>query len=132
MSTHDVRIAEIITPIRKADAVSFDASRADLRKKFAASEHNRLLVYKNATSNIVGYIEICQLLNKARPCPDLSDLVKPILTLTSDLPVTAALNQLKNNNQRIALVVSERNKKILGLVTRKDLIEEFLGEMTTI
>jgi len=127
----DVHIAGIVTPIRYESSVSLDVSKSGFIKKASASQHTRLLVYKNSPANIIGFANVYEVLGGEQEFESLSKFVKPLTRLQSGITISQGLKQLKAKRERIAIVVTEK-QKTLGVVTVKDLVEEYIGELTDI
>ncbi len=60
--------------------------------------------------------------------PDLSALKRPLLFFQEDTPLEECLRQLQFNRISLALVLDKR-KKVAGLLSLEDLLEEIVGEI---
>ncbi|MCD4831757.1 MAG: CNNM domain-containing protein [Anaerohalosphaeraceae bacterium] len=127
----DVKITEVITPLSKVRAVSINAGRGDLLEELKKSDYTRFAVYQDFPSNIIGYINIYRALG-SEDFSDVKSFLNPIIKLHSAISVSEALDVLKKENQKIALVIDKKTSRVLGVVTIKDLVEEFVGELTGI
>ncbi|MBI1369683.1 MAG: DUF21 domain-containing protein [Planctomycetes bacterium] len=61
-------------------------------------------------------------------CPPLRSLAKPLPSIRADLSLRDALRLLQQQRASMALIV-DANKRPLGLVTTKDLVEPIIGEL---
>jgi putative hemolysin len=128
-----IKVSDVITPLRKTEVISVESSRRVLLAKLTQSDYTRLPVYEKTTNNILGFIDVYDILNSPSDFENLREFVKPIMTIAENLSVAAALEKMRNENQRIALIVSAKAAgRNLGIVTIKDLVEEFIGELTHI
>ncbi len=61
-------------------------------------------------------------------CPPIKDLAKPAPTVPNDMPVSAALAQIKRDAAGLAIVTGKAGQPV-GIVTVKDLIEPITGDL---
>ncbi|MDD5135115.1 MAG: CNNM domain-containing protein [Phycisphaerae bacterium] len=128
-----IKVSDVITPLGKVDMIDVESSRRVLLAKLTQSDYARLPVYEKTTNNILGFIDVYDILNSQSDFENLREFVKPIMMITENLSVAAALEKMRNENQRIALIISAKAAgRNLGIVTIKDLVEEFIGELTHI
>jgi len=128
-----IRIKSVMTPINKVVMVEQNSDDAALLDKLEKSDVTRLPVYDRARANIIGFINIFEVLNSRQKFTDLRDFIKPIRRLAADTTVSDAISIMQKENQRIVLVTRVGHagrEKPVGVVTMKDLVEELLGELT--
>jgi CBS domain containing-hemolysin-like protein len=92
----------------------------------------RLPVYEGGPLNIVGFVNIYEVLSAPEPIADLHNCIKPIRKLSADTTVIDAINTMQRERQKIVLVTRGGHpggERPLGIVTMKDLVEELLGEL---
>ncbi len=80
---------------------------------------------------IIGYVNVKDIVNSLQRNPSggtLNDLLRPIPTFPANRSVADCLEQLMRERQHIALV-RNGNKRIVGLITLEDIIEEIIGEI---
>ena len=126
-------IRSVMTPLNKTRAVDVNSGRPILLNALNKSAFTRLLVYDRLPENIIGFINIYEALSSDRQFTGLRDFVKPIRKLAADTIVSDAIEIMQNENQKILLVTTTARlgrQKNVGIVTMKDLVEEFLGELT--
>ncbi len=94
--------------------------------------HTRLpLINGDDRDAIVGYVnfkDIVSVLQTNPKNPSLEGIVRPILEVREDEPLSVALNNLTRGYQHIAIVKDARGK-VAGLVTLEDVIESIMGEI---
>ncbi len=133
VSIPDITIMSVMTPINKVEMVEQNSDNLALLNKLVKSAFTRLLVYDRLPANIVGFINIYEVLGSGQEFTGLHDFVKPIRQLTSDTIVSDAMSIMQKENQKIVLVTRSGHagrEKPVGIVTMKDLVEELLGELT--
>ncbi|MHC4622849.1 MAG: CNNM domain-containing protein [Planctomycetota bacterium] len=127
-----IRIRSVMTPINRVRTVAMDSGSADLLNVLKRDAFTRLPVYEGSPSNIVGFINIYEVLSSEQQFEDLGGFVKPIRRLSADTAVIGAINVLQGENERIVLVTRSGpggRERPAGIVTMKDLAEELLGEL---
>ncbi len=127
-----VSIKSVMTPINKTQTVDVASDNAVLLKVLKKSVFTRLPVYEHHPANIIGFINIYEVLSLPEQFADLHKFVKPIRNLPANTIVTDAINIMQGENQKIVLVTRTGHpgqEKPVGIVTMKDLVEELLGEL---
>ncbi len=131
--TPSLPVASVMTPWREVQAVELHTSGEQLWARFAQCSFSRLPVYDKTPQNVRGYIEIYDVLESPPAFQTLESFIKPLMRVSAGCSVISALHQMRRKKQPIALVVSEtspvHSQEILGLISRRDLIEEFTGEL---
>ncbi|MEJ5259503.1 MAG: CNNM domain-containing protein [Anaerohalosphaeraceae bacterium] len=133
LRTPSLPIASVMTPWRRVQMLEVHTGGEALRARLAQSPFSRLPVYEQTPQTIRGWIEVYDVLTDLETCSGLEPYLKPILTLPAGCSVLSALHQMCRHKQPLALVVSETSsgsrQDYLGLITCRDLAEEFTGEL---
>jgi CBS domain containing-hemolysin-like protein len=132
VSISHIRVRSIMTPINRVQMVDLTADKAALLAKLKEHEFTRLLVYEHRPADIVGFINIYEVLSSPDSFSDLRRFVKPIGKLGANTAVIDAINTMRTQRQEIILVVRQSptgRERPIGIVTMKDLVEELLGEL---
>ena len=124
----DIPVAAVMTPLNKVQMVELSTSAADILDILRQKSFSRLVVYENNLSNVVGFVNIYNILTSEAASAGIGDFLKPITNISHDTSVAGALNFMRTEKHKIALVT--RSKKTIGIITIKDLIEELVGELT--
>ncbi|MBJ7553528.1 hemolysin family protein [Marinomonas spartinae] len=109
-------------------------SSEDISNKIIEHPHNDFLVCEGSLDKLVGIIEskeILRMVLKGEPAkihPERID--KDIFYLPETLTLSESLNAFKVAPQPFAVVVNEYGT-IVGIVTMKDLLSSFMGELIT-
>ncbi|MBJ7552135.1 hemolysin family protein [Marinomonas ostreistagni] len=127
-------IGSAMTP--RDQIIYFDAeeSSAAISQKIIEHPHNDFLVCDGNLDKILGVIESKEILRMvlkgetARILPDQID--KDLFYLPETLTLSEALNAFKVAPQPFAVVVNEYGT-VVGLVTVKDLLSSFMGDLIT-
>ncbi len=117
-------VSEIMTPRTDISAISNQLSLDEIAHIFIDSGHSKLPVYKNNIDNVIGMIYLYDLYSKPK---DLSEIIKDTLIVPFSKPVNDLMEELKEKNLSIAIVVDEHGGTA-GLVTIEDIFEELFGD----
>jgi len=121
---------EVMVPRIDLVAVESESSQRDLFDLFESSGHTRIPVYRGTLDNIIGVVNLYDLLKEGRV-----DLTQPIDGLVRDMPVVP---DTKNVGELLYEMRTERNHMVVildeyggtaGVVTIEDLVEEVFGEI---
>jgi putative hemolysin len=125
-------VGSAMVPLREIQLVSVDSNRQEILEIFRKRDFTRLPVYENTQDNIVGFINVYEVLCSKKKVNDLHDFVKLIRKINQDTLVTNAMEAMQREEGRIALVVRVARKNHetpIGVITMKDLVEELFGEL---
>lgn len=126
-----VRLHTVMVPLNLVHAVPRHTDRAALLKGLEKHTWTRLLVWENTPFEIVGYINVYDVLGTGEEFTDLQKFLLPLRSLDGDTSITEAINVMRREQVRIVLVTGRRGRGDvpIGIVTMKDLVEELLGEL---
>ena len=126
-----VRLSMVMIPLDRVHAVEIRSDRAALLGELTKRSLTRLPVWQNAPSEIVGFINVYDVLASGEEFTSLEKFLLPIRSLDADTPITEAINIMRREQLKIVLVTRRRGRRDvpLGIVTMKDLVEELLGEL---
>jgi putative hemolysin len=125
-------INRVMIPFRKAQLVSVNSNRQAVLDTIRKHDFTRLPVYESAQDNIIGFINVYDVLCSKKKITDLYDFVKAIKKVPQNTLVTNAMEAMQMEKEKIALVVrvARKNYEIpVGIITMKDLVEELFGEL---
>ncbi|HXK37276.1 MAG TPA: CNNM domain-containing protein [Candidatus Paceibacterota bacterium] len=126
-----LRLHAVMVPLDHVRSVSVRSSRETLLNELRNHVLTRLLVWQETPTNILGYINIYDVLGSDEPFESLEEFVVPIRGLDADTPIIETIDLMRKEELRIVLVTRERARRVtpVGIVTMKDLVEELLGEL---
>lgn len=127
-----VRLSMVLIPLDRVHAVEIRSDRAALLGVLTKRSLTRLPVWQNTPSEIVGYINVYDVLACGEEFTTLEKFLLPIRSLDADTPITEAINIMRREQLKIVLATRRRARRDvpLGIVTMKDLVEELLGELS--
>lgn len=124
-------VREIMIPRTDIVSISVDDTPEEMIHEIAESRHTRLPVYRGSVDNIIGILNIKDLLNVWPQNITASDILSR-LTKPYYIPETKnahlLFHEFKNNKKHIAIVIDEYGGTS-GLVTLEDLLEEIVGDI---
>jgi putative hemolysin len=126
----DTRVREIMTPRTDISAIGADGTVAEARKILLRTGHSRLPVYRGNLDNVVGVLDVRDLLKAADEGADgtaVAGFLRPAFFVPETQSTADLLAQMRTRT-RMALVVDEYGG-LAGLVTLEDLLEEIVGEI---
>ena len=121
----------IMVPRTDILAVDVDDGFAKVAEVMVEDGYSRVPVYEENTDNIIGIAhakEVLKHLARGGRKPDLRDIIRPAHFVPESKKVHEMLNEMKQKQISIAIVVDEYGGTA-GLVTIEDLLEEIVGEM---
>ena len=128
--TH-ILVREIMIPRTEIRAVSTQATIEEILQEVIESRHTRIPVYRDTIDNIIGILNVKDLLIFSREQITKEDILA-VLTKPYYIPETKnthlLFHELKENKKHIAIVIDEYGGTS-GLVTLEDLLEEIVGEI---
>lgn len=126
----DRRAGELMTP--RPDVVWIDPSdRPDeIRRKIAESPHSRFPVCEGTLDNVLGYVQVKDLLLRglAGNPYDLKGLLRLSLFFFERAPAFQVLEEFRTSGNHFGLVLDEYGS-VKGLVTPNDILETLVGEL---
>ena len=131
----EVSIGTILIPLSRTAMIEANSGTEELIKLLRTSPYRRFPVYEKERTRILGYIDIYQALKDSGPL-DLRKMAMPLEHIGVSSSVLDALTALRGKGDRMAMAVSDvpsgfgESRKVLGIITLTDAVEELIGEMS--
>ncbi len=125
----DLTAGEVMVPRVNVVGIPIGATKEELASILRNSTFTRYPVYRNALDDVVGHVHVKDLLPKlllGEPLLEQDIHPLPFLPYTAD--VDAVLKAMGRHRSDMAVVMDEYGGTA-GIVTRKDLLDEVVGEM---
>jgi len=122
------RVSEIMLSFDKISALEANGSVNDLKELVKKTHFSRFPVYENKIENIIGTVNVLDVLYEEKEEIFLKEFVRPPFYLAANLPLDSALLLLQSKRQPMA-IVRDADNKVQGIVTIEDLVEEIVGEL---
>lgn len=122
--------ASVMVPRSEVVAVPLKATLDELAEVAIKSGHTRVLVYKSGFEDVVGFVNLRELLARGRKDGGVTveGALHPVPFVPTSMPAPALLRDLQRKRMQLAVVVDEQGA-IRGLVTIEDLVEELVGDI---
>jgi CBS domain containing-hemolysin-like protein len=123
-------VRSVMTPKRDVTAVDADGDLDATIESVIESGYSRLPVYRGTGENIIGMINMKDLLHlsRNRDLIVLQDIIYPATFVPESKKVTELLKEFQKGHTHLA-IVNDAQGKVCGIVTLEDLIEEIVGEI---
>ena len=115
-------------PLIQVDAVEKHASLQDAFRIFHEKKHSRLPAYDERVDNIVGYLELFQVIRAADMSQPVERFIKPTLYVAESQKLEDILNEMIHQDMQLAVVVDEYGGAV-GILTREDIFEQIVGDL---
>lgn len=125
----DLNAEDILTHRTDLEAVSLNADKADIARKFTETHFSRLIVYNETIDNIVGVINLkdfyvdCGMTDKS-----IQEIMTDPVFVHPSEKIRDLLQRLQKAKAQIAVVLDEYGGT-LGIVTMEDILEELVGDI---
>lgn len=123
---------EVMTPRLDVISVAVDATIDEAIETCIHSGHTRLPVFEGSLDNVIGVINIRDLVREGHYGEagdlELRDLIHPTLHVPESKNVDELLREMRGERLRIAIVIDEFGTTE-GIVSVEDMIEEIVGEI---
>jgi len=126
----ETTVAETMIPIAEATVIDHRQTTRTAIELVRKHGYNRLPVFENSTSNIVGIVTLStwDLMDADLPMQPLVSLMQPALYVSPLETIDRLLPQLSQRRDHMAVVVDEFGSTT-GIITMEDIVEEVVGEI---
>jgi len=133
LNLNDIFVKDVMIPKKYMVVVEESASLENAMSLMNKKGLSRIPVYKNNINDIIGFIYakdflIGDLEKKLSKSVSLLGLIHPPYLVSENKRVTNLLKEFQRKKVHIAVVIN-KDKKISGVVTIEDLLEEIFGEI---
>lgn len=130
LELRDLPVIDVMVPRADIVAIDVNSNRDELLDTLAQKPHSRLPVYKDELDNIVGVINMKDLVTHIAKKTnfEIKDIMRDALVVSPAMRVMDMLLQMRQSKVHIAFVIDEFGG-IDGLVTINDLISAIVGEI---
>jgi putative hemolysin len=126
----DTTVGEAMIPVAEMTAISESRNTRDAIVLVRRRGYNRLPVYRENISDIVGIVTLTtwDLMDQELPSKALSEFIQPALYTSPHQTIDELLPILQHRKDHMAVVVDEFGSAA-GMITMEDILEEVVGEI---
>ncbi len=135
LDIRNMTVSEIMTHRSNIIAINIDLTSVVIIKTLLSSSHTRIPLWKDNRDNIIGILNLKDLLkslyehNNDQKKININDLLTPPWFIPENALVVDQLNAFRERNNHFACVVDEYGD-LQGIITLEDVIEEIVGPIT--
>jgi CBS domain containing-hemolysin-like protein len=135
LQLHDIRVKDILTPrsvvysIQENDYLaSFESNKNDAINLKKLKEYSRIPIFRNNIDDMVGLVISKEYFYEkiTNELEDKLSLIKPILDVNENVPVSKLIDMFIESKEHMYLVVDNYGQTE-GIVTLEDAVETLLG-----
>ncbi len=124
---NDTEIIDIMTPVNDVIFININDNIKDIISLIKHSKYTRFPVYENNIDNVIGILNIKDLIIQKDSLVDLKKILRKVYNLSYDNKIDDTFYIMKKEHLGIAVVKKE--SKTIGIVTMEDIIEEIVGNI---
>ena len=123
-------VGDIMTMEKDIDYLRLNASPQEILEVIRNTNYSRLPVKADNSERVVGIVRTRTYLIEHRKNPNvrLRSVMKPPYRVRKDAKIDELLNDMRQHKLQIAMVLDD-DKKVVGLVSIEDILEELVGEI---
>ena len=126
----ETTVADIMTMEKDIDWIGVNATTEEILEAIRHTNFSRMPVRAANSERVLGTVRTRAFLTEYRKNPKvkLRSVMVPPFVVRSDAKIDDLLNEMRQHKRHMAIVQDEQ-KKIVGLVTIEDILEELVGEI---
>lgn len=130
-----VTVEDVMVPRAEMEAIDIDDDWEEVVEQLATSHHTRVPIFSSSLDNIVGIAHIRKMFYLSEMGEfnreTMLSMIREPYFVPENTSITHALTNLKDRRRRFGIVVDEYGD-IKGLITLELILEEVVGEFTSI
>ncbi len=130
-----VTVEDVMVPRAEMEAIDLEDEWEDIVEQLATSHHTRVPVFEGGLDNIVGIVHIRKMFYLSQLAEfnkeSMRGMIREPYFIPENTSITHALTNLQDRRRRFGIVVDEYGD-IKGLVTLELILEEVVGEFTSV
>ncbi|MEL6710764.1 MAG: HlyC/CorC family transporter [Pseudomonadota bacterium] len=136
LDLEQLQVEDIMVPRQDLEGVDITQPMTQILQRLQTLPYTRVLVYRHNIDQMVGTLHVRQVLGASLQHPQLDHtqlqtLLREPYYIPEGTSLHQQLHQFQRQKRRSGLIVDEYGD-ILGLLTMSDLLEQIVGEFTTV
>ena len=126
----ETTVSDIMTMEKDIDWICVNATTEEILEAIRNTNFSRMPVKAANSERVIGTVRARAFLTEYHKNPKvkLRSVMVPPFVVRSDAKIDDLLNEMRQHKRHMAIVQDE-NKKVVGLVTIEDILEELVGEI---
>lgn len=129
---NDITVKKIMKPKEEIDFINVKEDISKVLKNIKKYKYTRIPVFENHKDHIIGILNVKDIALHLADDPnidfDLRSILRNVMFVQKEEKIPYAFKTMQKNRQSIMIVLDE-NKKVVGLITMEDIIEELVGKI---
>ncbi len=121
-------VHSVMVPLDKTMSASVFSTTKDIIELVRDSGYSRIPIYSGREDNIIGTIEMSDLVKEGIEDKDLRSLIRPPYKVEEDKSLEEVLKDFQSNQKNVAMI-TDKDGKAIGIATLEDVVEEIVGEI---
>ncbi|MEG1047939.1 MAG: CNNM domain-containing protein, partial [Bacilli bacterium] len=122
---NDITVSNVMTPIKEVMSINYEDSPKEVIDQIRRTKHTRFPVFDG--KDIIGILNIKDLIVIKKDDFNKNDLMRLPIFVKEDDKIDDIFNKMKEKN--VGLMIVKNDKKVTGIITMEDIIEELLGNI---
>jgi putative hemolysin len=125
------RVKEAYTPLSRMITVDSIQNLMDVLTRMLQTKYSRIPVYNRKAKKVVGVVNLRSILKYVKNRQfdlNVMEFIDPVVFVNENDMLDEAFDRLKEHSSHMAVVLDDR-KRVRGIVTMEDLLEEIVGEI---
>lgn len=124
-------ITKIMIPLEKVCLIDENTTVENAKRIIKAQMHSRVPVFSTSKNNIIGITNIYDIFSETNSAKLIKQIMRPPAYISKHTTCDKALLELSKKKIPILIVAENKNNNMaIGIVTEKNLIDHFIGEIT--
>lgn len=127
----DSTVEEVMTPMKRMVSISSNNNLMDVIAKMLETKYSRIPVYRKRPRKIVGVVNLRSILPHIKSKNFdiiVEEVMDPVIFVGENEMLDDVFDKLREHSAHMAVVL-DKQKRVKGIVTMEDLLEEIVGEI---
>ncbi len=125
-------IRDFVTKSKEVVWLDINDTHETIRKKITGSDKSVFPICDGSLDKNLGAIEakdvLTHLFDNGKDSVNVRSLIQPVMHIDADVPSLVAIERLKRSSVSIVLITEKTSKKVVGIISFHDILEEIVGE----